>query len=522
MKLRCCVLLIPAIAAVLTVPRTGRSEPLPDQIIREAMAAWQIPGLAVAVVRGSTTVAMRGYGQRDVERDLPVTPRTLFATGSITKSFTALGLAMLAADGRLEWDTPVATLVPGFRVHRTPLSGAVTLRHMLTHRTGMPRHDALWYLGAFNREELISRLRHLRPAAPLGAVFAYNNVMFAAAGHIAGHLAGRRWETLTRQRILAPLGMDRAKLSLAAFIAAPDRAAAYFPGDEGRVRIEARNTDPIGPAAAVYADITDMARYVRFHLADGAPAGRRLVDAAAVRMMHTPQTTIAEVSSFPEIGVTQYGLGFYVTTYRSRRLVYHPGVIDGYAGVISFMPDEGLGMIVMSNLSGRNPVPRIVTYTVYDRLLGLPPLPWAERFKARDAAIRRERTAVRPIVSAGPPPRPIAAYAGIFDNPAYGRMEIRADGKGLVGMLHHLRFALVHGKDDSWLVPETAWPLRKGLKMTFHFDGGSKAVRLTTPLADGPTYRLQAGDITFTRGPVNASPRRADGNPTTLEHYPAK
>ena len=498
MKLRRCLLLIPAIAAVLMVPRTGRSDPLPDQMIRNAMAAWQVPGLAVAVMRGGANVVVRGYGQRDVERNLPVTPRTLFATGSITKSFTALGLATLAEDGRLEWDTPVATLVPGFRVHRTPPSSAVTLRHMLTHRTGMPRHDALWYLGVFSREALMSRLRHLRPAAPLGTVFAYNNVMFAAAGHIAGRLAGRRWETLTRQRILAPLGMERAKLSLAAFLAAPDRAAAYFPGKHGRVRIEVRNTDPIGPAAALYADITDMARYVRFHLADGAPDGRRLVDAATVRMMRTPQTATAEATAFPEIGVTQYGLGFYVTTYRSRRLVYHPGVIDGYAGMISFMPDEGLGMIVMSNLSGRNPVPRVVTYTVYDRLLGLSPLPWMERFRARDTAVRRERSADRPIVSAGPPPKPITAYTGVFDNPAYGRMEIRTAGKGLEGALHHLRFALVHDKDDGWLVPDTVWPLRKGLKMTFHFDGGSKAVRLTTPLADGPTYRLQAGDITFT------------------------
>lgn len=505
MKFRRYLFLIPAVAAVLMVPRTGRPDPLPDRTIRDAMAAWQVPGLAVAVVRGGATiadVAVRTYGQRDVERKLPVTPRTLFAAGSITKSLTALGLATLAEEGRLDWDMPVATLVPGFRTHRTPRPSAVTLRLMLTHRTGMPRHDALWYLGAFGRDALMSRLRYLAPAAPPGSVFAYNNLMYAAAGYIAGRLAGRSWETLTRQRILAPLGMDRAKLSLAAFLAAPDRAAAYFPGEHGRVRIDVRDTDAIGPAAALYADVTDMARYVRFYLTDGAPDGRRLVDEAAVRLLRTPQTATAtatgEAAAFPEIGETRYGLGFYVTTYRGRRLVYHPGVIDGYSGMISFMPDDGLGMIVLSNLSGRNPVPTVVTYTVYDRLLGLSPLPWMERFRARDAAERKERPADRPIVPAGPPPRPIAAYTGVFDNPAYGRIEIRTKGDGLEGALRHLRFALVHDKDDSWLVPDTVWPLRKGLKMTFHFDGGSKAVRLTTPLADGPTYRLQAGDITFT------------------------
>ena len=334
------------------------------------MAAWQVPGLAIAVVRSGTTVVVRTYGQRDVERNLPVTPRTLFAAGSMTKSFTALGLAMLAEDGRLEWDTPVIRLAPGFRISDKPLTSTVTLRHMMTHRTGMPRHDALWYLGVFSREELISRLRFLTPAAPPGAVFAYNNVMFAAAGHIAGRLSGLRWETFTRRRILAPLGMDRAKLSLAAFLAAPDRAAAYFPADQGRVRIEARNTDAIGPTAALYADITDMARYVRFHLDGGAPAS-----SATAGMIRTPQTAIDDAPYFPETGAAQYAMGFYVATYRGHRLIYHPGVIDGYAGLISLMPDDGLGMIVMSNLSGRNPVPKIVTYAVYDRLLGLAPLP---------------------------------------------------------------------------------------------------------------------------------------------------
>lgn len=498
MRCRRCLLLIPVIAAVLTAPRPGRADSLPDRTVRDAMAVWQVPGLAVAVVRRGAGVTVRVYGQRDVERNLPVTPRTLFATGSITKSLTALGLAMLAEDGRLDWDTPVANLAPGFRVHRAPPTGAVTLRHMLTHRTGMPRHDALWYLGVFDRAALMRRLRHLAPAAPLGSVFAYNNLMVAAAGYIAGRLAGRSWETLTRQRILAPLGMDRAKLSLAAFLAAPDRAAGYFPGEHGRVRIDARDTDAIGPAAALYADVTDMARYVRFHLADGAPDGRPPANAATVRLLRTPQTATGEAAEFPEIGAAQYGLGFYVTRYRGRRLVYHPGVIDGYAGMISFLPDDGLGMIVMSNLSGRNPVPAIVTYAVYDRLLGLPPLPWVERFGAPAAAAREARPADPPIVSTGPPLRPVAAYTGAFDNPAYGRLEIRAAGKGLEGALHHLRFALVHDRDDSWLVPDTVWPLRKGLKMNFHFDGGGTAVRLTTPLADGPTYRLPAGDIVFT------------------------
>ena len=489
-------------AAMLAAPLAARPGPLPEALIEKAMAVWQVPGLAVAAISDGRTIAVRGFGRRNVERNLPVTRRTLFATGSITKSFTVLGLAILAEDGRLEWDTPITRLVPGFRMNGTALTNAVTLRHMLSHRTGMPRHDALWYLGAFDRAGLMQRLRFLEPAAPLGEIFAYNNLMFAAAGHVAGRLAGIPWETFTRRRILNPLGMTRARLSRAAFLAATDRAAAYFPGDDGRVRIDARDTDAIGPAAAVYADVTDMARYVRFHLGDGALAGRRLIDAATARMVRTPQAAIPDLSPFPEIGQVHYAMGFYTATYRGRRLVYHPGVIDGYGGMISFMPDDGIGAIVLSNLSGRNPVPRIVTYALYDRILGLEPLPWMARYRNRDAALGAAKPPAPPLEPSGPPPRPLTAYEGGYENPAYGRMEIGAgaDG-GLDGALHLVRFRLVRGEADTWLVAETAWPLRKGLRITFHFDGTETAARLATPLADGPTYRLRAGDIVFTRVP---------------------
>jgi len=489
------VLAVVAAAVALALPQAARPAALPDAAIENAMNVWQVPGLAIAVVQGATAVTTATFGRRDIERNLPVTPRTLFATGSITKSFTALGLAMLAEDGRLEWDIPVADLAPGVR-----LSGpAVTLRHMLTHRTGMPRHDALWYLGRFNRGELIHRLRYLPPAAPLGVVFAYNTLMFATAGHVAGRLAGTSWEAFTRRRILSPLGMQGAKLSLAAFLAAPDRAAAYFPAEQGRLRIAARDTDAIGPAASLYADVTDMARYVRFHLAGAAPGKRRLVRSSTARMLLTPQTAIDGKPRFPEFGPTGYAFGFYATTYRGRRMLYHPGVIDGYAGLISLLPEHRLGIIVLSNLSGRNPVPKIVTYAVYDRLLGLPPLPWTKRFKASDAKFRTAPSPAGPMASTGPPPRPAMAYTGIFEHAAYGRMGIRAEGDGLSGSLHRIRFALVHGKGDRWRVKETAWPLRKGLELTFHFGAGDTALRITTPLADGPTYRLQAGDMAFTR-----------------------
>jgi hypothetical protein len=205
--------------------------------------------------------------------------------------------------------------------------------------------------------------------------------------------------------------------------------------------------------------------------------------------------------SYPERGPTFYGMGFYLSTYRGHALVYHPGVIDGFAAMISFLPDDGMGVVVLSNLSGSNPAPSIVSYAVYDRLLGLAPLPWIERLRARREA--RAARASRKAPAKAPstaPPRPALSYTGDYSHPAYGRLAIRAaSDTTLSGTLHGTRFTLIHRGGDIWQVAETAWPLRAGLRVSFAFDGGARATRLATPLADGPTYRLQAGDMVFTR-----------------------
>ena len=493
-------LCLAAVTATAPWP-AGGAESL-DSVIAEAMARWRVPGLAIAAARGDDVVLLRGFGVRDVESGLRVTPQTLFALGSITKSFTVVGLAMAADAGKLDWDATVRRVLPGFRLKNAALSGTVTPRDLVTHRTGMPRHDALWYLGAFDRAELMRRLRFLAPAAPLRRVFAYNNLMFMAAGRLAARLHGETWERLTRRRILEPLDMTAARLTLAGFLRTGDRALPYFPSDAGRIPIPLRDTDAIGPAAAVYAGAREMIRYVRFHLGEGKFGAKRLLSRGGARAMHTARIATGDAPRFAELAPAAYGMGFYVTRYRGRKLVFHPGVIDGYAGMISFMPGEGLGLIVLTNLSGRNPVPRIVTYAAYDRLLGLETLPWIERFEALETGhgkAQNPAAAVRP-AGAARPPRDAASYAGDYHNPAYGRITIRPTGAGrLDGKLHDIRFTLVHRAGDVWTVRETAWPLREGLAFSFRIGAHGIADRLSTPLADGPTYRLQAGDIVFTR-----------------------
>jgi CubicO group peptidase (beta-lactamase class C family) len=477
-----------------------------DEVVARAMEFWQVPGLALAVVSDGAVVLSRTYGRRDAERDLPVTPETVFALGSLAKSLTATALGRLADDGRMAWDGRVTDYLPEFRLADDEATAALSIRHLMTHTAGLPRHDALWYLDAYARPGLVERIRHLAPFAPPGTDFAYSNLMVAVAGTAAERIGGAPWEELVAARVLSPLGMTATRIRLADFVAAPDRAVGYFPTPARRVPQPIRDTDPVAPAAGFYANIGDAARYLAFH-ADG---GRALLRPATAAALTTPSFVFREHKADfelghagnPEVTFEAYAMGFYVLDYRGARTIRHTGVIDGYAAVLSFIPGRRAGVVVLTNLSGDNPVPTIVERAVYDRLLALEPLPWIERFAPGTAARR----------AAGPPPpesvappaaagRPLADYAGTYRHPAYGDISIApaANGRGLAGRLHKLQFALRARGPDTFVVPDTVWPLRQGLSVRFHADEAGAITRLSAPLADGPTYRRQAGPLSFER-----------------------
>ncbi len=481
-----------------------------DRLARQSMERWEVPGLAVAAVDSGRVVFSRVYGLRDAESGLVVTPGTLFAVGSIAKSFTVVTLGRLAETGRLDWDAPASAYLPKLRIRRVGSARPVSARDLVAHRSGTHRHDALWYLHAHSGPELIRRVGYLEPFAPPGAAFQYSNLMVAAAGQLAARLARSSWRALVRDRILDPLGMGDTRLTLEAFLGAPDRASGYFPADDGRIPIPPRDTTAIAPAASVYSSLRDMTRWLRVFLAGGALDGRRVVGASSITEFLTPRIAVPGEHRFDELGPVAYGMGFYLTTYRGRRLARHPGVIDGYAALMSFMPRNGLGVVVLTNRSGRNPAPAILSYAIYDRLLQLEPVSWIDRFPgvAEARALRRatERAPTTNVSRAMT--LALESYAGIYTHPAYGSIEIATDGTGaLKGRIHDIAFPLRHVAGDAWQVTEVRWPLREGLRMEFRVDPSGRVSALATPLADGPTYRHNPGDLIFVRDPPDR-PRR--------------
>jgi CubicO group peptidase (beta-lactamase class C family) len=468
-----------------------------DPFVEESMRAWKVPGVAIAVVQDGRIILSKGYGQRDVKNTKPVTPGTLFAIGSASKSFTVTVLGTLVDAGQIEWDKPVRTYLPDFRMFDETTTERMTPRDLVTHRSGLPRHDLMWYSAPFTRQQLFDRLRYLEPSKDFRSTFQYQNLMFATAGYLAGRVAGSSWEDLVKQRIFAPLGMRGSNFSVEDSKKQDDYALPYQKVKEEVRGIPFRNIDAIGPAGSINSTVADMAGYLLLHMSKGKFEGRQVLSESNVAQMQSPQMSISGSGRFAELGDSSYGMGLFLTTYRGHKLVHHGGNIDGFSALVTFMPRDNIGMVILTNMSG-SPLPALLSYNVYDRLLGLDQIAWTQRFKedekkAKDSEEEAKKRKITPRVEGTHPSHVLKDYAGEYQHPAYGIVKIEIEGDHLKGTLHQLSGALKHYHYDVFEFAEDPDnPLQKS-KIMFHTSLEGDVASLSAPIES----TLQ--DIAFTR-----------------------
>jgi CubicO group peptidase (beta-lactamase class C family) len=411
------------------------------------LAAWEVPGCAIAAVRDHDVILATGHGRRDLGAELPVTPDTLFAIGSTTKAFTAATVGALVDDGLLEWERPLRDYLPELRLHDPVVTDRLNVIDLLSHRSGLPRHDLAW-LGhpGRSRAELVRRLRFLPLSRDLRQEFQYCNLGYLVAGHVVEVLSGTPWEDYLRTRLLAPLGMGRSNLSADDMSADPDHATAYERRQGIVVPVPPRPVTAMAPAGAVNSCAADMARWLLAQLGGGQVDGQAVMSPGTVARQHTPHMLMPENRTFPASTRHAYGLGWMIGRYRDHRLAEHGGGIDGFLTECMLLPDDGIGVAVMTNTSSSAMAP-VVAYRVLDELLGLEPLDWYSSFKARfDAATAgiREARGARRVVREAPLPRPLGAYAGEYEHPGYGTLAITAEGDTLRPRLGTMDLSLAH------------------------------------------------------------------------------
>jgi CubicO group peptidase (beta-lactamase class C family) len=418
-----------------------------DRFVEEQLAAWEVPGCAVAAVRDGRVELAGGWGRRDREAGQPVTADTLFAIGSVTKAFTATTVGALVDEGRLEWDRPLPDYVPGVRLHDPAVSDRLTIVDLLSHRSGLPRHDLTW-VGQPDRTraEIVRALRYLPLSRDLRQEFQYCNLGYMAAGHVVEALSGVPWEDFVRGRLLEPLGMRRTNLSVDEMLADDDHAAAYTRRNGVIVTVPQRPLPAVAPAGAINSSAADMARWLLVQLAGGQLDGAAVMSPATAKRQLTPHMLVAEGLEMPGLTQYAYGLGWMIGRYRDHRIASHGGGIDGFQTQCMLLPDDGIGVLVLTNTSA-SLMHLVVAFRVLDELLGAEPLDTFGFFKPRFEALMsgsREARDARRVVPGTSAARPLSAYAGRYEHPGYGTLAITLDGDVLRPSLGTMDLSLAH------------------------------------------------------------------------------
>jgi CubicO group peptidase (beta-lactamase class C family) len=436
-------------------------------------------------VKDGEVILSQGFGKRDVAEGLEVTPQTLFPIGSATKAFTTMALGMLADEGKADWDTPVKTYLPTFKLYDSFATERMTPRDLVTHRSGLPRHDMMWYGSPRTRKELFEHLQYLEPTKDLRAVWQYQNLMYMVAGYLVGEIAGESWEEFVQKRIFEQLGMSSTIFSTSEGQQTADFSLPYQEQkDEVKLIPFYEEQWAVGPAGSIVSNVADMGKWVLLHSNKGKYDGSQVVSEGQIAQMHAPQMVISGESQYPEMLASSYGLGWFVIPYRGHTMVFHGGNIDGFSALVAFLPADHLGMVVLTNLNG-NPVPGIVTYNIFDRLLGLEEVPWSERSRkiyneVKEAGEKSKVKTETARVSDTHPSHTLDAYTGDFEHPGYGVISIGRDGEELQARFNSLVIPLKHYHYDIFEAVIEKFDL--SMKVTFSTNIRGDIDGLSAPL----------------------------------------
>jgi len=455
-----------------------------DSLVEAARTAFHVPGVGLAVIKGDSVILAKGYGTRTIGQHAPVDARTIFAIGSASKAFTAAGLAILADEGRLAWDDPVTKHLPEFEMYDAYASKEMRLRDLVTHRSGLERGDLLWYGTSLPREEIVRRIRFLKPTWSLRTMFGYQNLMYLTAGQVSARLEGKSWDDLIRDRFFGPLRMATASTTIRALAGRDNVASPHGRSNDTTRVIPWRNIDNIAPAGSINASALEMANWVRMWLAKGRFDGRQLLSESQVAEATRPQFIINDPlwqMLFGDVGsFLTYGFGWIVQDYQGHKIVSHGGNIDGMSALIGFAPGANVGVVILTNLNGTLAT-KAVMFGVLDRLLGLPSRDWvgdtrklADLLEAqgRMAQKRREDGRARDTRPSLAP----AGYAGTFSDSLYGEVTVREDGGRLrvaIGLRPDASATLEHWHYDTF---RGSWsdPTLGSTMVTFQLDAEGK------------------------------------------------
>ncbi|HEX9960606.1 MAG TPA: serine hydrolase [Pyrinomonadaceae bacterium] len=477
-----------------------------DAYAQKVQTDWNVPGLAVGIVKDDKVIFAKGYGVRALGKAERVDENTLFAIASNSKAFTTASLAILVDEGKLKWDDKVSQYLPEFQMYDPYVSRELTVRDLVTHRSGLDTFsgDLLWYETTYSTDEILRRVRFLKPVSSFRSRYGYQNLMFTAAGRIVEKISGKTWSQFVRERILTPLGMTRTTTSV------KDLKDNYsMPHNEsgGRLRVlHVGNVDGAAPAAGLNSSVREVANWLRLQLGHGKFEGKEIYSERQAGAMWSAVTPLA-VNPFPPKNAptklfSAVGMGWFLNDYRGRKMVSHTGGLDGMLSQTAMLPEENLGVVVLTNSEAGAYSP-IVNKILDVFLEAAPKRDWsAERLERIKENKTREAEADKKLIDARvkntKPSLALAGYAGTYGGELYGDATVTEEnGKLVLRLIPAPNFVadLEHWHYDTFLIkwrPTVAYNFPRGF-VSFTIDKTGKAgeMKIDQPNNDFWFYELE-------------------------------
>ncbi|WP_367392723.1 serine hydrolase [Lewinella sp. LCG006] len=412
----------------------------------------EVPGLGLGIIYKGEVIIADGFGLRNVEDGIAVNADTRFAIGSSSKAFTTMGLALLADEDKLDWETPLKKYLPDFKLYDNFATEEMNAIDLTCHRSGLPRHDLMWYATDFSREELYQRLQYLEPSASFRSKWQYQNLMYMTAGILTERLSGQTWEAYIQEKIFQPLGMSSTSFSVTEMEQTDNFAYGYGKKEEAITRLPFHQLDAIGPAGSINASATDMLKWVELQLGDGQYKGQHFVSSGQLELMHKPQMLMSQpLIANPAVSHPAYGLGWFTYDYGGLTVVEHGGNIDGFSALVFMVPDESLGLVALTNKNG-TPLNYVLAYTITDILLERDEQDWYELVFGDKEEDEQEddNKDNKEEAKTTPPLHPLEDYVGTYQHPGYGDIIISQQDKQLVATYYHFSGKMEHQQYDTF------------------------------------------------------------------------
>lgn len=472
-----------------------------DAYVARAVNDWHVAGLSIAIVKDGRIVFAKGYGVRELGKPEPVDTSTLFAIASTTKAITAASIGMLVDEGKLKWDDPVTKYLPSFQLYDPYVTRELTVRDLLTHRAGLGNADYLWDVADLPMSEVTERLRFVKPAYSLRSGFIYQNVMYMMAGEVVRAVSGMPWERFVETRVFQPIGMRNAFPSLARVPSGANTAIPHVRYGADTVRVITNSvTQSVSSAGAIWAPVSDMARWMIFLLDTGKVGGKQLLKPGTIAELFNPQVIVPPDEFYPTAELTRphwmtYGLGWFQHDYQGRMLNFHTGSLAGMVAITGLVRDDRFGVFIQANVDHAE-VRHALMYKAIDLYLGNPQRDWSrdllslyERRRVRNDSARLAREAKR--IKGTKPSLPLSKYAGVYQDSLLGRIRVvEQNGKLRIDLGHAYKGNLDHWQYDTFRAQyDDRWQ-------------GTDMIAFT--IGDGIASELRIGGVTLARVPDEA------------------